>query len=271
MTDEERDLLDRIAIAYQQVRQLSETVKKEKENWQQSRQQFSKERQTVLDQISLLIQSGQERLQQETDLFLVQSHYLPVLTHLSNYRKRVMDFSSVLDQSLLGFFAQQFSSFQESSEELTRMQLVLENYVLVPEEQDHYELLKKGMGSLIGVAQEVLKRHQACAGTLENIGGVGHQIQGLLIQLIEQERGQIARKTGLGVTFIEDIPATRVASFLGIYASNTQTALERYLLTSDERDRRQYEQLKLETEKNLEEYNKFLPHRQGGQRQQTIL
>ena len=89
--------------------------------------------------------------------------------------------------------------------------------------------------------------------------------------MIEQERGQIVRKTGLGVTFIEDIPATRIASLLGIYASNTRTTLDRYLLTSDEKDRRQYEQLKLETDKNLDEYNKFLPHRQGGQRQQAIL
>ena len=271
VTDEEKDLLTQIKTAYQQMLQLSEGMKKEEEEWQQSRQQFFKERETVLDQISLLIQSDQKRLEEENDLFLIQSHYLPVVAHLSNYRRRVMDLSSILDQSMIGFFPQQFGSFREASEELTRMQSVLENYVLVPEEQSQYDSLRKGIESLIELAREVLKRHQVRAGTLENIGGIQRQIQGLLIQLIEQERGQIARKTGLGVTFIEDIPATRVASFLGIYASNARTTLERYLLTSDEKDRRQYEQLKLETDKNLDEYNKFLLHRQGGQRQQAIV
>src|SRR3989338_1723960 len=52
VTDEEKDLLSRIKAAYQQMLQLSEGMKKAEEEWQQSRQQFFEERETVLDQIS---------------------------------------------------------------------------------------------------------------------------------------------------------------------------------------------------------------------------
>ncbi|MBI1977028.1 MAG: HAMP domain-containing protein [Candidatus Omnitrophica bacterium] len=271
VTAEEQELLQQIKEQYRRVEELSKTAEAEQKEWEESYRQLLRKREGVLTQISLLAQLEEDRLEKEKDLFLAQTHYLPVLNQLSNYSRGVMDFSSALEMGLLEPSEQKTESFLDLSKELERMQSVLENYTLTQEEQNRHELLRQEIESFIDQGKEVLRQHHASFQTVRSLSEDQRQIEGMLVQLIEQELGEVTRSTGLGVTSIEDIPATRLAAILSVAIANTQAALERYLQTYDEKERSRYEHLKSESRKHLDEYGKFSARREGGQRLLAIL
>ncbi len=255
--NEEGTPLQEMMTTDQELQSLAEQAKKYKGGWTEIYQEFLKTRDSLLVEITSVIQLEQSRLAQEQDLLLIQSQYIPVLDALNSLRGKSMDFSSALEQWMSTPETLQQEKSKALGQELQWIAIKLKNYVFTQEEQQTQEKMQQQIELFLGQSVNLSEQHLAILGILRRIGGLRDKTQTLFSEFIEQEKGEVARKTGLAAIFIEEIPSTRASAYLAIESSRALMNLETYLLTSQDEDRRRYEQSKSETQRHLTERMNF--------------
>lgn len=257
---EEKDLLVKIETPLSDIENLSEILFRNREELLEAIFALNQKKDSFREELDILLTNQENQIKREKDLLLLQAQYLPATETL---RLLNLKFSEVFN-ALAKYITESSPGYRDAIEkgclELSKLLKDYRNYYsyifsenerdAVSESIDRLAELKKNLDIVIDLKEEEVEG-------LLKLFEREDRLEEAAKRLIEFERKEVTKKTTLGGTLTEDLPAFQNILRLGGDIADSWAIMGRYFITGDPKLSESYLEINKDIQKSLEEYKNY--------------